>query len=85
MAAIKAVLENVSDYPHRERYLAWPGPNSNIFASWVLRRAGIRHRIGLEDTWQTLLGGVTPGSTGDTFVGVPARYDGQSRMSSNGQ
>ena len=50
-AAIKAVLEkNVSDYPHRERYLAWPGPNSNTFASWVLRRAGIRHRMG----WRAL-------------------------------
>jgi hypothetical protein len=45
-AAIKAVLQNVSDYPHRDRYLAWPGPNSNTFASWVLRRAGIRHRLG---------------------------------------
>jgi hypothetical protein len=45
-AAIKAVLQNVRDYPHRERYLAWPGPNSNTFASWVLRRAGICHRLG---------------------------------------
>lgn len=44
--AIIAVLENVNDYPHRERYVAWPGPNSNTFASWVLRRAGIRHRLG---------------------------------------
>jgi hypothetical protein len=34
-AAIKAVLENVSGYPHRERYLAWPGPKSNTFVSWV--------------------------------------------------
>jgi len=45
-AAIKAVLQNVSDYPHCERYLAWPGPNSNTFASWILRRAGIPHRLG---------------------------------------
>jgi hypothetical protein len=45
-AAIEAVLENVSGYPHRERYRVWPGPNSNTFASWVLRRAGIRHRLG---------------------------------------
>ena len=44
--AFKAVLENVSGYPHRRRYLAWPAPNSNTFASWVLRRAGIRHRLG---------------------------------------
>ena len=45
-AAIRAVLQNVSEYPHRERYLVWPGPNSNTFAAWVLRRAGIRHRLG---------------------------------------
>jgi hypothetical protein len=45
-AAITAVLAKVQDYPHCERYLAWPGPNSNTFVSWVLRRAGIRHRLG---------------------------------------
>ena len=45
-AAICHVLENITTYPHRERYLAWPGPNSNTFVAWVLRRAGIRHRLG---------------------------------------
>ena len=24
------------DYPWRDRYWAWPGPNSNTFAQWVL-------------------------------------------------
>ena len=49
-AAINAVLKNVTAYPHCERYLAWPGPNSNTFASWVLRCAGIRDPLG----WRAL-------------------------------
>jgi len=32
-------------YPYRERYLPWPGPNSNTFVDWVLRRAGIEFRL----------------------------------------
>src|SRR5437879_13817978 len=31
-AASKAVLEDVSDYPHRERCVAWLGPSSLTFA-----------------------------------------------------
>jgi len=45
-AAIKAVLLDAHRYPHCDRYLAWPGPNSNTFVSWVLRRAGIAQRLG---------------------------------------
>ncbi len=45
--AIAAVLERVSDYPHCGRYAAWPGPNSNTFVAWVLRRAGIAYRLGI--------------------------------------
>ena len=28
-------------YPYCDYYRAWPGPNSNTFAAWVLRRAGV--------------------------------------------
>jgi hypothetical protein len=28
-------------YPYRQRYRAWPGPNSNTFAAWVLERSAI--------------------------------------------
>jgi hypothetical protein len=39
---LKEVLEKAAtEYPFRNRYAPWPGPNSNTFASWVLRRAGI--------------------------------------------
>jgi Protein of unknown function (DUF3750) len=33
------------DYPFRDRYLPWPGPNSNTFVAWVLRRAGIEFAL----------------------------------------
>lgn len=42
---ISAVLESCSSYPYCHRYLAWPGPNSNTFAAWVLRQAGVAHRL----------------------------------------
>jgi hypothetical protein len=43
--AIRSVLEKISDYPHCGRYRMWPGPNSNTFVAWVLRQAGVRHRL----------------------------------------
>jgi hypothetical protein len=43
---LAAVLTEPERYPHRERYRAWPGPNSNTYAAWVLREAGIEYRLG---------------------------------------
>ena len=41
---ILAVLQTCKDtYPYADKYLIWPGPNSNAFAAWVLRSAGIDH------------------------------------------
>jgi hypothetical protein len=54
---IKETLEKAEgQYPWCRRYLPWPGPNSNTFAAWVLRRAGIDYRlpwkaIGRNYTW----------------------------------
>jgi hypothetical protein len=45
-AAIARVLENARDYPYVERYVAWPGPNSNTFVAWVLREARIDAKLG---------------------------------------
>src|SRR5688572_7441441 len=42
---IKAVLEKAETYPYCHRYRYWPGPNSNTFAAWVLREAGIDHAL----------------------------------------
>lgn len=44
-AAIARVLEAADAYPYCQRYLPWPGPNSNTFAAWVLRQAKIKHRL----------------------------------------
>ena len=44
-ARIRAVLQNCKAYPYCHRYLPWPGPNSNTFAAWVLRKAGIAHEL----------------------------------------
>jgi hypothetical protein len=38
---IAEVLQKAQSYPHCERYRMWPGPNSNTFAAWVLREAGV--------------------------------------------
>lgn len=43
---LKAVLEGSRDYPFCHKYGYWPGPNSNTFAAWVLRKAGIRYALG---------------------------------------
>jgi hypothetical protein len=43
--SITEVLEKAASYPYCHRYLPWPGPNSNTFAAWVLRQAGVRHEL----------------------------------------
>ena len=43
---LKAVLENLQAYPFCQKYRYWPGPNSNTFAAWVLRKARIVHAMG---------------------------------------
>jgi hypothetical protein len=42
---LKRVLEEAERYPFCHKYRYWPGPNSNTFAAWVLRKAGIAHRL----------------------------------------
>jgi hypothetical protein len=42
---ICAVLAKAGDYPHWNRYRAWPGPNSNTFVAWVLREAGLDYAL----------------------------------------
>jgi hypothetical protein len=44
-ALVAALNRATVDYPHVQRYLAWPGPNSNTFVAWILRRAGIVHPL----------------------------------------
>ena len=54
-ARIARVLDEARNYPHRDRYLPWPGPNSNSFVAWVLRRAGIDYALhwrGIGQRWK---------------------------------
>lgn len=37
------VLKGIEAYPWCRHYRYWPGPNSNTFAAWVLREAGIEY------------------------------------------
>lgn len=36
--AIAAIEEAAEEYPWRDGYRIWPGPNSNTFVAWLLRR-----------------------------------------------
>ena len=42
---IVQVLGAIESYPYCESYHYWPGPNSNTFAAWVLRQAGVPQRL----------------------------------------
>ena len=42
---ILAVLNRPSDYPHKDTYRAWPGPNCNTYVSWILTQAGIKYDL----------------------------------------
>jgi hypothetical protein len=39
--AIISTLARSPEYPHRDGYVAWPGPNSNTYIAWALREAGV--------------------------------------------
>lgn len=30
--------KNAKEYPHKNKYVLWPGPNSNTFTQWVLNQ-----------------------------------------------
>ena len=42
---IIAIVRQPESYPFLNRYLAFPGPNSNTYVAWVLRRAEVAHRL----------------------------------------
>ena len=42
---LRAVLERAHAYPHCHLYRYWPGPNSNTYAAWALRKAGLAHDL----------------------------------------
>lgn len=43
---LRAALAESPHYPARDRYFAWPGPNSNTYVAWILRRAAVSADLG---------------------------------------
>ena len=41
----EALHESWELYPYRHHYRMVPGPNSNTFVTWILRRAAIKYRL----------------------------------------
>lgn len=56
---ISEVLNRARTYPHCETYRLWPGPNSNSFAAWVLREAGIDFELDPRGVGRRWLGRIT--------------------------
>lgn len=66
--AIIAVLNKPEAYPHQKTYRAWPGPNSNTYAAWVLAQARVPmdlQPMAIGKDYRGLVGGgVSPTRTG---------------------
>ncbi len=78
---VACVRSEAPAYPQRDRYRAWPGPNSNTFVDWVLRRCDIpvalpAPSIGKDHRGLGLGASPTPGGSGvqleTPLVGVRA-------------
>ncbi len=69
--AIMAALARSGEYPDRDKYLAWPGPNSNTYPAWVLRQAGVSAELGPLGIGRDYLGRFGAGLT-TTRTGVQA-------------
>jgi hypothetical protein len=41
----QALQQSWDGYPYRSVYRAFPGPNSNTYVAWVLRKAAIEHPL----------------------------------------
>ena len=72
-SAIPKIDKAAADYPYPRRYRAWPGPNSNTFVSFILRRVpefGVElppHAIGKDWLGDTRLFARTESGTGAQF------------------
>jgi hypothetical protein len=68
------VLQKPEEYPDRETYRAWPGPNSNTYAVRVLRKAGVpldTDPMAIGKDYRGIVGaGISPTNTG-VQLGTP--------------
>lgn len=42
---LRGILIRPEDYPYKDEYHYWPGPNCNTYVAWVLKEAGIRAKL----------------------------------------
>ncbi len=72
-AAIPKIIEAAKAYPYPDQYRAWPGPNSNTFVSFILRRVpelGVElppHAIGKDWINEGQVFGISETKTGFQF------------------
>ncbi len=75
---IRDTLECSPEYPHRENYRAWPGPNSNTYAAWIIRQAKISVDLGPKAIGRDYLGrfgvALTTTRTGVQMESVPIGF-----------
>lgn len=69
------VIQRSPSYPYCDEYRYWPGPNSNTYAAWVLKEAGVEGELPPtavgKDYVPTAAAGVTPSGTGVQFDTAP--------------
>jgi Protein of unknown function (DUF3750) len=68
--ALLATLARSGEYPYRDRYLAWPGPDCNTYAGWVIREAGVPGDLGPRAIGRDYRGLVGAGTTAGAGVQV---------------
>ncbi len=64
-ALLTALDATRTDYEGRDRYIAWPGPNSNTYPVWVLNQANVSsklHPLALGQHYDGVLGITTSGT-----------------------
>ena len=44
-ARVSTVLNDPENYPYTDTYRYWPGPNSNTYVGWVLRKADVKTEL----------------------------------------
>lgn len=71
-------IEQSPDYPCREHYRAWPGPNSNTYVAWILRKARVFVDLGPKAIGRDYLGtfgvALTTTHTGFQIETVPIGF-----------
>lgn len=75
---LREVIEDSPDYPCRAHYRAWPGPNSNTYVAWILRKAGVSVDLGPKAIGRDYLGpfgvALTTTRTGIQIETVPLGF-----------